>query len=76
MAPLGPPKGGRGGVCGQNRFWKNLILSVSRRNFFLKFQEVLKGSKVVIVNVTFNAFLNRKLSSMHIMVLGAPKGVV
>ena len=57
-------------------FRKASFLSVSRRNFFLKFQGVLGGSKRDSVNLTFNAFLNRKCSPRCIMVPGGRKGVV
>ena len=63
------PRGVEVGGGGQNRFLKNFILSVSRRNFFLKFQggspRVKKG-----VNLTLSAFLHRKFSSLYIMVPG------
>ena len=61
---------------GQNRFSKNLIFKRFAAKFFSKvsrrFSEGQKGS----VNLTFNAFLHRKFSSMYIFVPGSPKGVV
>ena len=68
MGTVGPPRGvevGGGGV--KIDFRKTSFLSVSRRNSFLKFQG---GSPMDSVNLTFNAFLHRNISSMYIMVPG------
>ena len=45
------------------------------KSFFPKFQGGSPRVKKDSVNLTFNAFLHRKFSSMYIMVPGGPKGV-
>ena len=81
MGTVRPPGGvevGGGGVggAGQYRFSKNLICKRFAAKSFSKvsrsFSEGQKGS----VNLTFNAFLHRKLCSMYKFVPGGPKGVV
>ena len=70
------PRGGVEVGGGQNRFSKNIIFKRFAAKFISnvsrRFSKGQKGS----VNLTFNAFLHRKFSSMHIMVPGGPKGVV
>ena len=72
MGTVGPPRGVDGGGQGVKiDFRKTSFLSVSRRNFILKFQGgVLGGSKRDSVNLTFNAFLHRNFSSRYIIVPG------
>ena len=55
---------------GSKSIFEKPVLSVSRRNFFLKFQGGSPRSKRDSVNLTFNAFLHRKFSSRYIMVPG------
>ena len=73
MGTVGPPRagveeGGGGGL--KSIFRKNSFLSVSRRNSFLMFHEVIQGSKRDSVNLTFNAFFHSNFSSRYIMVPG------
>ena len=69
MGTVGPPGGIEGGGGVKIDFRKTSFLSVSRRNFFLKFQEASPRVKKS-VNLTFNAFLHRNFSSSYIMVPG------
>ena len=53
---------------GQNRFSKHVILSVAQRILFIRSQGGSQRVTKDSVNLTFNAFLDKNVSSMYIMV--------